>query len=143
MDKPSPMDESATPQNRRARRSHVLMAASIEANGVALAVKLRNLSAHGVLVEGDRLPPIGSAVIFRKNELDLSARVAWVEDGRAGIEFDAKLDPETVLRHVPPSRPLPKLDFRRPPIRSGDLSSGERKIAQDWIWGDPLHNVGN
>ena len=37
-------------------------------------------------------------------------------------------------------RPQPKLDFRRPRIKAGDLSPGERKIAQDWIWGDPLQN---
>lgn len=135
------MEEPDIPQNRRARRSHVLMAASIEADGVALTVKLRNLSPDGALVEGKHMPTVGSAVTFRKKELNLAARVAWVADGRAGIEFDTKLDPESVLRHVPPSRPQAKLDFRRPRLKAGDLSSGERKIAQDWIWGDPLQNA--
>ena len=134
------MDESETTQNRRTRRSHFLMAASIEADGVTVAVKLRNLSPEGALVEGDQLPAVGSSVIFRKKELNLAGRIAWVATGRAGIAFDAKLDPDSVLRHVPRSRPLAKLDFRRPRIKAGDLSPGERKLGQDWIWGDPIQN---
>ena len=132
------MDESGPIQNRRGRRSHVLMAASIEADGVAVAVKLRNLSSEGALIEGDQLPAVGSVVTFRKKELNLAGHVAWATAGRAGIAFDAKLDPAAVLRHVPRSKPLPKLDFRRPRIKAGELSAGERKIGQDWIWGDPI-----
>ncbi len=137
------MDESGTTQNRRARRSHVLMAASIEAGGVTSSVTLRNLSSEGALVEGKNLPAVDSPVIFRKNELTLAGRVAWVAGGRAGIAFDAKLDPEAVLRHVPPARPQAKPDFRRPRIRASELSAGERKIAQDWIWGEPIQNLGD
>ena len=134
------MDESEITQNRRTRRSHFLMAASIEADGVTVAVKLRNLSPEGALVEGDQLPAVGSSVIFRKKELNLPGHIAWVTAGRAGIAFDAKLDPDAVLRHVPRSRPLAKLDFRRPRIKASAMSPGERQIAQDWIWGDPLQN---
>lgn len=134
------MDESGIPQNRRGRRSHVLMAASIEADGVAVAVTLRNLSPEGALVEGAALPAVDSLVIFRKKELNLAGRVAWVTADRAGIAFDAMLDPEAVMRHVPRNKPLPKLDFRRPRIKAGELSLGERKIAQDWIWGEPIQN---
>ena len=134
------MDESGTIQNRRARRSHFLMAASIEADGVTVAVKLRNLSPEGALVEGDQLPAVGSSVIFRKKELNLPGHIAWVTAGRAGIAFDAKLDPEAVKRHVPRNKPQPKLDFRRPRIKASDLSPGERKLGQDWIWGDPIQN---
>lgn len=137
------MDESAITQNRRAGRSHVLMAASIEAGGEIVSVKLRNLSSEGALVEGSQLPCADSRVIFRKKELKLAARVAWVSGGRAGIAFDTRLDPEAVLRHVPRSKPQAKLDFRRPRIKAGDLSPGERKVAEDWIWGDPLQNLGD
>ena len=135
------MDENEIPRNQRARRSHVLMAASIEADGVTATVKLRNLSAEGALVEGRELPAIDSPVIFRKKELKLAGRVAWVAAGRAGIAFDTRLDPEAVLRHVPKMKQLPKLDFRRPRIQAGDLSPGERQIAKDWIWGEPIQNV--
>ena len=132
------MDESSTTHNRRSRRSHVLMAASIEAAGVAVPVKLRNLSSEGALIEGDRLPSVGSEVLFRKKELRLAGQVAWITGNRAGVAFDLKLDPEAVMRHVPKPRPQAKLDFRRPAIKSAELSAGERKIAEDWIWGKPI-----
>lgn len=138
---PVAMDESSNTQNRRSRRSHVLMAASIEAGGVAVPVKLRNLSTEGALVEGDRLPSVGSEVLFRKNDLSLSGHVAWITGKRAGIAFESMLDPEEVMRHVPVPRPQAKLDFRRPRIKAGELSPGERKIAEDWIWGKPIPSI--
>ena len=135
------MDQSINTQNRKSRRSHVLMAASIEAAGVAVSVKLRNLSTEGALVEGDRLPSVGSGVVFRKNDLCLAGQVAWITGKRAGIAFTTMLDPEEVMRHIPSPRPKSKLDFRRPRIKAGDLSPGERKIAEDWIWGKPISSI--
>lgn len=137
------MDHSETTQNRRTRRSHVLMAASIEADGVSVMVKLRNLSPDGALVEGAQLPRVGCPVVFRKKELNLAGRVAWITAGRAGIAFDTTLDPEAVMRHVPRTRPPAHSDFRRPRLAASDLSPGERKVAQEWIWGDPLPNRGD
>ena len=135
------MDESSPTHNRRSRRSQVLMAASIEAAGVTVPVKLRNLSQEGALVEADQLPAVGSKVLFRKNELCLPAHIAWVTDKRGGIAFDAMLDPEAVLRHVPTPRARAKLDFRRPRVKATQLSAGERKIAEDWIWGKPIPSI--
>ena len=135
------MEESSFTQNRRSRRSHVLMAASIEAAGIAVSVKLRNLSSEGALVEGDHLPSVGSPVLFRKNELNLAGYVAWISGRRAGIAFDEMLDPDSVLRHVPSPRPKAKFDFRRPRIKATVLSPGERRIAEDWIWGNPIISI--
>lgn len=137
------MDQSGTTQNRRSRRSHVLMAASVEADGVLIPVKLRNLSSEGALVEGESLPAVASSVIFRKKELQVAGQVAWVTAGRAGIAFVDRLDPEAVLRHVPATRPPAKCDYRRPGLKTGELSAGERKMAQDWIWGEPIQNLGD
>lgn len=135
------MDESSNTHNRRSRRSNLLMAATIEAGGAPLPVKLRNLSAEGALVEGDHLPDVGTELVFRKKELAVTGHVAWVAGRRAGIAFDDKLEPEAVLRHLPPPRSQSKLDFRRPPLRARALSPGERKVAEDWIWGEPLPGI--
>lgn len=135
------MDESIQSQNRRSRRSHVLMAASLRSDGGDLGVKLRNLSEHGALVEAELLPQVGAVVWFRKGELNLPARVAWVEDGRAGVAFDSILDTESVMRHIPVPTPPRKLDFRRPPIKARQLTAGERKVAEDWIFGKPSPGI--
>lgn len=119
------------------------MSASVECGGPAVAVKLRNLSSEGALVEANSLPGVGTVVLFRKNELALPGRVVWTEGAKAGIAFDSALPKEDVLRHVPTPRPRQKLDFRRPGLRSGELTAGERKIAEDWIFGTPHPRVGD
>lgn len=126
------MYEAGNCQNRRQRRSNVLMAAALELSGASIPVKLRNLSADGALVEGERLPVEGAEVIFRRNELAMPARVVWVREERAGISFRDELPPETVLRHVPTPRPRVMPEFRRPGFNQRPLSVGERRLASEW-----------
>lgn len=127
------MDQSNNPQNRKSRRSNVLMAASLELSGAALPVKLRNLSSEGALVEGDKLPVEGAAIQFRKGELSVAGRIAWVNEGRAGISFAQKLEPEQVLRHVPAPRPRVHADFRRPGLKARELTEDEKRFGEVWI----------
>ena len=117
------------------------MAAELVGETGTASVKLRNLSEHGALVEGRDLPAPGTVVRFRKGDLDLSSKVAWVEGTKAGVAFDELLATETVLRHVPAPKPARKLDFRRPPVKSHVLSEGEREIAARWIFGSPSPTV--
>lgn len=128
-------------QNRRSRRSHVLMAAQLVGEGESFDVKMRNLSEHGALVEGPRLPAAGATVRFRKGELNLASHVAWVDGSRAGVAFDSLLATEAVLRHVPSPKPAAKLDFRRPPVKKHVLSDGEREVAERWIFGRPSPSI--
>lgn len=137
------MDESSPAQNRRSRRSNVLMAATVEFDGTLVKAKLRNLSKEGALVEGEGLPAIGQEVKFRKGDLYLSGNVAWRAGNRCGIAFDQPLDPESVLRHVPAPRPRMAAEHRRPRLRGQQLTPGERKIAEDWIFGSPLPHIGD
>ena len=137
------MDESSQTQNRRSRRSNVLMAAFVESGAARLPVKLRNLSKEGALVEGAALPPVGTNVHFHKGELALPGRIAWAAGPRAGIAFDQPLDPESVLRHIPQPQRRQSVEHRRPRLRGQELSPGERKIAEDWIFGTPLPGLGD
>ena len=131
------MDESSNTQNRKTRRSNVLMSASLELSGTSLPVKLRNLSADGALVEGDKLPVDGASIVFRKGDLSVPGKVAWAKTRHAGISFSRKLDPEQVLRHVPAPRPRVKPDFRRPGLKS-ELTEEERRYGERWL-GQFLH----
>ena len=126
------MDESSNTQNRKTRRSNVLMAARLELSGTSLPVKLRNLSAEGALVEGDKLPVEGASIVFRKGDLSVPGKVAWAKTRHAGISFERKLRPEQVLRHVPTPRARVKPDFRRPGLKSA-TSDEERRYGEQWI----------
>src|SRR5262245_31728624 len=108
------MDESSPTQNRKSRRSNVLMSASLELSGTAVPVKLRNLSAEGALVEGEKLPVGGASVVFRKAALSMPGTVAWVKGRQPGGRFAQNLNPDQLMRHVPAPRPRVTPSFRRP-----------------------------
>lgn len=130
------MDQSNNPQNRKTRRSNVLMSASLELSGTSLPVKLRNLSADGALVEGDRLPVEGASLLFRKGDLSIPGQVAWVKGRQAGVAFGYNLDPEQLLRHIPAPRPRVTPDFRRPGLK-GTLTAEEKRHGEKWVWRFP------
>ncbi|MCJ7422082.1 PilZ domain-containing protein [Sphingomicrobium astaxanthinifaciens] len=131
------MDQSHSPQNRKSPRSHLFMKATLESGGREQVVRLRNLSAEGALVEGDQLPVEGTELLFRRDGLSVPGRIAWTAEGRAGIAFAQALEPEIVLRHVPQPKPRPPMASRRPPVRSSELSEGERRYAQEWVFRNP------
>jgi hypothetical protein len=135
------MDQSGTMQNRRSRRAPVLLAANIEVRGMPVAVKLRNLSAQGALIEGERLPAKGSITYFHRNELNLRCEVMWVEGRYAGIRFNRQLDREEVLRYIPPPRETFKPKFKRPGLACQPLTPAERKMIERWICSLPRDGV--
>lgn len=129
------MDESSQSQNRKTRRSNVLMAASLELSGTSVPVKLRNLSADGALVEGEKLPVEGASILFRKGDLSMPGNVAWVKGRQAGVSFAQKLNPEQLLRHVPAPRARVAPSFRRPGLKGAtDRDTG---YGDAWHWRFP------
>jgi hypothetical protein len=130
------MDQSNHPQNRKTRRSNVLMSASLELSGTSLPVKLRNLSAEGALVEGDKLPVEGASIQFRKGDLSVTGNVAWVKGRQAGVAFAQNLKPDQLLRHIPAPRPRVTPDFKRPGLK-GTLTAEEKKFGEKWVWRFP------
>jgi hypothetical protein len=129
------MDESSQSQNRKTRRSNVLMSASLELSGTSLPVKLRNLSADGALVEGDKLPVEGASVLFRKGDLSMPGTVAWVKGRQAGVSFAQKLNPEQLLRHVPTPKPRVTPSFRRPGLNK--CTDSDNGYGDTWHWRFP------
>jgi len=126
------MDDVQNSSNRRSSRSYVLLSATLESDGIALQVRLRNLSAEGALVEATRLPHAGEEILFRRNDLEVTSRVAWVEGKYAGIAFGCALNPQEVLRHIPPGGQKPPPKFWRPGIATRKLTPEEVKMVERW-----------
>lgn len=127
------MDSSAVNQNRKARRSRVLLTAFLDARNESFPVKLRNLSEGGALVEGKALPIEGTEVVFRRNELAEPGQVIWVEGEKAGVAFHQALQPEQILRHVPNPRPRTLTNHRRPGLAMRDLTKAELQMVERWM----------
>ena len=141
------MNEITNSQNRKSQRSQVLLSATLEHGGGSQAVKLRNLSEEGALVESEKLPIEGTTVHFIRNDLNAPGRVVWVSGRYAGIAFSDKLDPAEVLRHIPAPRPKIQPRYWRPGITTTQLNSEQRRLAESWMWSpsgsrqsdDPIH----
>ena len=127
------MDQTRVVQNRRHRRSNVMLKATLETPGASLAVMLRNLSQDGALVQGEELPEQGSRVLFHRDGLSVPSRVAWSHCGHAGLAFDFPLYPKELLRHIPERqhRPAPAIK-RRPGLACKPLTAGERALIESW-----------
>jgi hypothetical protein len=124
------MAKCPTPNTHRANRSPVFLVGELRWPGHDLVVRIRNISAGGVLVQGDGLPPTGTSLDFRRADLTVRAEVVWSEAKFAGLRFDNAMIQAGLLRSVPPHPPAPDPgDYRRPGFRPRRLSEAE----QAWI----------
>jgi hypothetical protein len=130
---PATMDESAQTQNRRHRRSNVMLKATLETPGESVPVMLRNLSQEGALIKGEELPDQGSRVLFHRDGLSVPSRIAWSHCGHAGVAFDFPLFPKEMLRHVPERQQKAVLPIvRRPGLACKPLTAAERSMIERW-----------
>lgn len=104
-------------EGRRFDRSTVMFVATIEHDDGSIPVKVSNVSPSGALVVGKGLPPEGTRVVFRRNELTVDSRVSWADGNLAGIEFCEPMELAELLRHVPKVREIVQPYFRRPGLR--------------------------
>ena len=119
--------------DRRAKRSSVLLTATVEVAGGRVPVKLRNVSVGGALVEADRLPLRGLTTYFARNELRLKGRVVWVQSGYAGLAFDEGIDPSQLLRNIPAPKLKVEVRFTRPGLACRPLSDRELRMVERWM----------
>ena len=70
-------------------RSNVFLTATLVASGMPRAVRVRNISAKGALIDGVSLPAQGASVTLRRGDLSVEADVAWLERAQCGLRFNA------------------------------------------------------
>ena len=130
------MDESSNNQNRRNKRSLVLIAAKIKTARGTVEARLRNLSRNGALLEADIPPQEGTEVVFERGETIAPARVAWVSKDRFGIQFDHPIQESEVLIHIGKPQHNGEMDprsFRRSGFRERSLNPVERHLGETWF----------
>ena len=119
--------------NRRSPRSRVFLSATLEWPGNALPVLVRDLSEHGALLECRGNVEPDSEVLFRRNDLGVCGRVAWVRGSRVGITFSRPLKAQEVLCYIGRSEPrvVEAAAFRRPAVTKKGMSVEEQRWAVD------------
>lgn len=107
---PTSLDEEVAALSRSADRDSLFMQARIVLAGQSepLVVRVRNLSAGGMLAEGKVRVSDGAAVeVELQNVGPVDGRVVWVGDGKFGIAFDQPVNPQAVRRQVVQKSDLP------------------------------------
>lgn len=81
-------ETTAEAEARRAPRTNLLLAATMDAGRMNAPVRIRNLSSSGALLEGASFPDVGGTLILRRLDLQIGATVVWNAGGRCGVKFD-------------------------------------------------------
>ena len=96
-------------KRRRPRDSLVLTAQiRLDNETVLREVRVRNLSAGGLMIELDQVADVGTPVTITLRGIgEVQGKVAWCTEGRIGIALDPLIDPEKVTKprvsEIPPT----------------------------------------
>ena len=113
--KPRPASESIP--RRALSRDHLFLSASIRKEGdpdaISASVRVRNLSAVGLMADFTDVAAPGDAVIVTVRGIgSVAGMVSWVRRGRIGITFDVEVDPK--MARKPVKKPPPPLAKHAP-----------------------------
>ena len=86
---------------RSAPRSNMYIVAVLSWAQSSSPAKIRNMSPSGALIEAATVPPEGAVVGLARGLLRAEGSIAWVSDGRCGIQFNA---PVPVLEWMAPTK---------------------------------------
>ena len=77
---------------REGIRKNLFVAAVLRSETGQAPVRVRNLSSKGAMIETSVAPSAGATVELRRGSLQASARVAWQQGSRCGLEFQSSVD---------------------------------------------------
>ena len=73
-------------------RMNLFLSATVEVDGRSLAVRIRNLSVRGAMIESPGLPREGSEIVIERTGLKIGGTLRWASGPRAGVQFDRTID---------------------------------------------------
>ena len=103
--------------HRQIARDSLFVMADLRIDGIEgeHRIRVRNLSAGGLMAEGGPKPQRGRAAWVNVRNIGwVEGAVAWVQDTRFGIAFREDIDPQLARAPVDPGEGTPR--FARPPL---------------------------
>jgi len=90
---------AAIEQRRAVREASILLAdVQVAGDDTVCRVKVRNLSAEGMMGEGPVKVVPGSRITVNFDQsVEVKGAVAWVQQGRFGVAFDEEADIASIL----------------------------------------------
>lgn len=123
------MNAMSNVDTRQVGRDSLFLLAQVRVDGKDQVgrVKVRNLSAGGMMAEGDVDVMRGARVDVELRNLGwVAGTVAWVQGNRFGIAFVDDIDPKLARAPVPGS--IVRYDSEGRPIGGNEKERGFRKI---------------
>lgn len=115
--------------HRQIERDSLFVMADLRVEGVGedQRVKVRNLSAGGMMAEGDvRVQPGTTVEVNIRNIGWIDGSVAWVQDNRFGIAFREEIDPKVARAPLTTDSAPPR--YVRTPMPAKRTGSAVRKL---------------
>jgi len=106
------------PEQRRSPRYRVLLIARLVTTCSERIVKLRDLSTSGAMIEGPRIPAVGTDILLQRGSLEVFGTIVWAKDMQAGIEFDEPLTETMLWMQVNAPQHIQESDPSGPPPRA-------------------------
>lgn len=97
-----PVEAAKTRDSRAGHRSNVFLMAALTGSMGSGAVRVRNLSASGALLEGAVLPNQGENALLRRGGLSVAGEIAWSRGSQCGMRFDSRVSVEDWVRRAGP-----------------------------------------
>lgn len=105
--------------NRQRPRDSLFLSAKVSVEGSLkpVAVRVRNLSVGGMMVDSNAVFHEGSVVSIELRGIGaVPGQIVWIIDDRAGISFDKEIDP--MAARAPVAVRTPHMLFKPPAHRS-------------------------
>lgn len=100
---PHDTDDQYPAAKRVAKRDSLLLMTELrdEGGNTIASVRIRNLSATGLMAECDRVLVEGANVrLTLRGTGEIGARISWVGEGRFGLLFNQPVDPISARRPI-------------------------------------------
>ncbi len=111
-------------EGRRSPRFRVLLNAQIVTTSDEQAVKVKDISTGGAMLQARRPIPKDEDVILRRGTIEHFARVLWTSGDECGVEFDDKLTDAEMIGFI--QEPAGQASFVPEPFKA-------RGPAEDWV----------
>lgn len=88
---------------RDSKRARVWLAGQISGSNWQEEAHIRDLSACGALVSCERVPTVDTIITLSCGSFEANARVAWVGNHFAGMQFLLPVDPQELIAQIGPA----------------------------------------
>ena len=126
---------------RRSMRSKVRFAGTIEFDRQKTRISILDISEHGGLIQGSKLPAEESEISPSYRQSTFAGWIVWKRQDFAGVHFREQTSPGALKKPEVSTSDMIVKDartgsFKRPGFRGDLLSDEEKQLLREWLQDD-------